>query len=140
MAPTNLLLLAAIAASPVANTAPGSVVQAMFDAFNRHDARGLGSLYAGDAILASSDFCGTRVGRAEVVRIYRALFQRFPDIHGEVRDMLVDGDRVAVRFVAKSGQGAGAVSLPIATFLHVKEGLIQSDESVFDTEGRPCEP
>jgi len=53
--------------------------------------------------------------------------------------VLVDGDRVAVRFVARSGQGPGSLVLPIATFLIVDEGLIRSDDSLFDTAGGPCE-
>lgn len=139
MIPTALLLLAA-AASPAAHATPQAVVLTMFDAFNRHDAIALATLYAEDARLASSDFCTGRMGRAEVVRTYRALFERFPDIHDEVMDVLVDGDRVAVRFVARSGQGAEPLALPIATFLVVEQGLVRSDDSLFDTAGRPCEP
>lgn len=137
MIPTALLLLAA--ASSSAHAMPQAVVRTMFDAFNRHDAIALAALYAEDAGLVSSDFCTRRMGRAEVVRTYRALFERFPDIRDEVEDVLVDGDRVAVRFVARSGQGAKSQALPIATFLVVNQGLIRSDDSLFDTAGRPCE-
>ncbi|WP_130618182.1 nuclear transport factor 2 family protein [Dyella amyloliquefaciens] len=139
MIPTALLLMAAATASPSVHATPQTVVRAMFDAFNRHDAMGMAVLYAEDARLSSSDFCTVRMGRAGVVRTYRALFERLPDIHDEVQDVLIDGDRVAVRFVARSGQGAGSLALPIATFLVVEQGLIRSDDSLFDNAGHPCE-
>ena len=138
MSPTALFLLAATASSAGRPTPP-SMARTMFEAFNRHDTATLATLYAEDARLASSDFCRVRIGRSEVIRTYRALFERFPDIHDEVQDVLVDGDRVVVRFVARSGQGAGSLALPIATFLVVDDGLIRSDDSLFDTAGRPSE-
>jgi len=117
MTPTALVLLSAATASSAASVAPPSVVRVMFEAFNRHDTAALAALYAEDVRLASSDFCRVRTGRPAVVRTYRALFERSPGIHDEVQDVIVDGDRVAVRFVARSGQGARSLALPIATFL-----------------------
>lgn len=137
----NLVLLAAsLSDSAQASPSPQAVVQAMFDAFNRHDAAAMAGLYADDARLASSDFCATRTGPAEVLRTYRALFVAFPDIRDEIEHMVVEGDHVAVRFVARSGQGSSALAMPIATFLTVRHGRIQSDESSFDTGGRACTP
>ncbi len=141
MIPASLLFsIGAATASAAPGATPGALAQAVFDAFNRHDAAALAALHAEDARLTSSDFCGPRVGRAEIMRTYRALFGRFPDIHDEVRDTVVDGDRVAVRFVAESGQDGVRLALPIATFLIVRDGLIQADDSIFDTAGRACEP
>ncbi|MBV8158916.1 MAG: nuclear transport factor 2 family protein [Dyella sp.] len=135
-----LFFTATVTAAPAASASSETLARALFDTFNRHDAAALALLYADDARLTSSDFCGPRFGRTEVVRTYRALFERFPDIRDEVQDMVVDGDRVAVRFVATSGKGGAVLSLPIATFLTVKHGLIQTDDSMFDTAGRACEP
>jgi predicted ester cyclase len=112
----------------------------MFDAFNRHDAAAMAQLYANDARLASSDFCAVRNGPTEVLRTYRELFAAFPDIRDEIDQVVVEGDHVAVRFVARSGQGSSALAMPIATFLTVQQGLIQSDQSTFDTGGRACTP
>jgi hypothetical protein len=121
-----------------AGPAPEAVVQAMFDAFNRHDAAAMAELYAEDARLASSDFCTPRVGREEVRRTYRELFAQFPDIHDEVQQLVVQGDRVAVRFVATSKLSNPPLALPIATLLTVRSGLIHADDSSFDTQGRAC--
>lgn len=49
--------------------APTEVVEAMFAAFNAHDARAIAKLYAPDARLTSSDFCAPR-GQRDVVRTY----------------------------------------------------------------------
>ncbi|WP_109125817.1 nuclear transport factor 2 family protein [Dyella sp. C11] len=117
-----------------------SVVRAMFDAFNRHDAEAMATLYADDARLLSSDFCSPRTGRADVLRTYRALFEAYPDIHDDIEDIVVQDDRVTVRFVARSGQGISAMALPITTWVIVRQGLIRLDESTFDTAGRPCSP
>ena len=138
----NAVSLVWLAASLSSSTqaSPRTVVQAMFDAFNRHDAAAMARLYASNARLASSDFCAARTGPAAVLRTYRQLFAAFPDIHDEVGQMVVEGDHVAVRFVARSGQGSSALAMPIATFLTVRQGLIQSDESTFDTGGRACTP
>lgn len=141
MNPLNPFLLALAASVSVSSaSSPSSVAQAMFDAFNRHDADALSSLYANDARLASSDFCANRTGRAEVKRTYQALFATFPDIHDEVQQVVVQGDRVAVRFMARSDAGASPLHLPISTFLTVRQGRIVSDDSTFDTGRRACLP
>lgn len=137
---SGMLLAVAMTAASGAAPGPESVVLAMFDAFNRHDADGLARLYAGDAQLASSDFCHPRSGRAEVARTYRELFAEFPDIHDEIEQMVAQDDRVAVRFVARSSEGARSLNLPISTFIVVKQGEIRSDVSMFDAGGRPCAP
>lgn len=137
----NLVFLIAVTSAPVTGEpAPEAVVRAMFDAFNRHDAVAMAELYADDASLSSSDFCAPRVGREEVKQTYRALFAAFPGIHDEITQMVVQGDHVAVRFVAKSGQRSSPLVLPISTFLTVRQGLIRSDDSTFDAGGRPCSP
>ncbi|QNK01594.1 nuclear transport factor 2 family protein [Dyella telluris] len=133
------LLLAVSVTSPVDTPAsPRSVVLAMFDAFNRHDADAMARLYAENATLSSSDFCAQRAGRAEVARTYRRLFLAFPDIRDEVESMVVQDGQVAMRFVARSAAGVSPLHLPISTFLVVRQGQIVSDDSTFDTAGRPC--
>jgi ketosteroid isomerase-like protein len=139
-AASTIILIIALTAPVDATSTPESVVQAMFHAFNRHDADAMAKLYASDARLMSSDFCRPRVGRAEVVRTYRELFAAFPGISDEVEHMVVQGDQVAVRFVAKGEAGNAPLNQPIATFFTVRQGLIHSDESMFDAGGRPCSP
>jgi uncharacterized protein (TIGR02246 family) len=131
------LLLFMVGDPPAPDRTPRDVVSAMFDAFNRHDAEAMAKLYAADARLTSSDFCHPR-GRADVVRTYRALFTEFPDIRDDVQAMVVEGDRVAVRFTAVSAKGG--MALPLQTMLRVRGGMIVNDDTVFDAGGRPCQP
>jgi ketosteroid isomerase-like protein len=118
-------------------TAPRAVVHAMFEAFNRHDAAGIARLYAPSARLTSPDFCTAR-GQRDVQRTYAALFAAFPDIRDDVQDMVVEGERVAVRFVALST--AGKLALPVQAMIRVRDGRIILDDAVFDTGGKACEP
>lgn len=135
MAVIALLLAATNPDVPVPS--PRAVVSAMFETFNRHDAVGLAKLYAADARLTSPDFCSPR-GQRDVERTYAALFAAYPDIRDEVQEMVVEGDIVAVRFVATSK--AGKLNLPIQTMLRVREGRIVSDDSLFDAGGAQCQP
>jgi ketosteroid isomerase-like protein len=134
MALIALLLIGTV--PDVATPSPRTVVGAMFDAFNRHDAAGTARLYAPDARLTSPDFCTVR-GQGDVERIYATLFAAFPDIHDEVQEMIVEGDLVAVRFVAVSQKGG--LSLPIQAMIRVREGKIVTDDSLFDAGGKACE-
>lgn len=117
--------------------APRAVVTAMFEAFNRHDAQAMARLYAPDARLTSPDFCAAR-GRGDVVRTFGALFAAYPDIRDRIEVMVVERDRVAVRFVATSR--SGGLTMPIQAIIRVRDGLIVEDNSVFDTGGEPCQP
>ena len=128
---------AVIALMAAANPpSPRTTVEAMFAAFNRHDAVAMASLYSADAMLNSSDFCAPRKGTAEVERTYATLFEAFPDIRDEGMSYVIEGERVAVQFVARSAKGH--MNLPIGGFLVVHNGLIVSDAAYFNAGAAPC--
>lgn len=131
-----LPLIALLASIQDAPRTPRQVVEAMFEAFNRHDAAAMARLYAPEARLTSSDFCAPR-GAADVERTYRALFEAFPDIVDQVEIMVTEGQHVAVRFTAVSR--ATDMRLPIQATLRVRDGLIVEDHSIFDTGSKPCQ-
>jgi ketosteroid isomerase-like protein len=119
---------------------PQAVIAAKFDAVNRHAVTDIENLYTVDAIVTSPDFCGPRRGRPEVHRNYENLFSTFPDITADVQEYIVQGDRVAVRLVVR-GQAAGSrFEVPIFDFFTVRNGLIVSDDGLFDARGRKCTP
>lgn len=134
-----ILLSLALLVAPAleAPRTPRQTVEAMFAAFNRHDAAAIARLYVPDARLTSSDFCAPRSGK-DVERTYRALFDALPDVIDRVETIVAEGDRVAVRFTATSA--AADMRLPIHAILRVRDGLIIEDDSIFDTGGKPCEP
>jgi ketosteroid isomerase-like protein len=117
-----------------------AVVEQRFDAVRRHDVDAIVTLYAMNAVETSPAFCHDRLGSEGVRRTYTELFQTYPDISDDVTAILVDGDRVAVQFVARSRRPDGTFlfEVPLANFLTVRHGLITRDETYFDTKGRPC--
>jgi ketosteroid isomerase-like protein len=138
--PLLALLLAALPVRASGSGRPEDVVRAMFDAFNRHDATALAALYAPDALLTSPDFCAPRRGSEGARRTYQALFEAMPDIRDTVDEMVVQGDRVAVRFRARAIVQGQPVELPIAAFMQVSEGRIVRDQSFFDPPSPACSP
>ena len=127
-----------LASSMSLASSPGTIVEELFRAFNRHDVPALQALYAPDARLTSSDFCKPRTG-ADVTRTYAALFREFPDIHDEAISIVVDGDQAAVRFMTSGGSGENEFEFELMTFFRFRDGLIVEDATIFVTTGRPCE-
>ena len=117
---------------------PAAIVHKLFDSFNRHDSAALQALYAPNAHLTSSDFCRPRSG-ADVTRTYEALFRAFPDIRDDVKTIIIEGDRVAVRFVSSSRVPGKGFHLKLTTFFRFSGDLIIEDDTIFDTRGRACE-
>ncbi len=138
----GLALLAASCAPapPAGDTADAGAretVEAVFEAFNRHDAAAMATLYAPDAVLHSSEFCEPQRGRETIERIHRELFAAVPDIQDEVTDIFVGGEKVAVRFVSRSELPARAFEMTFGDFFIVRDGLVVSDDTIFNF-GQPC--
>lgn len=119
---------------------PKTVVEDRFAAVRRHDVEAIVALYAQEAVETSPAFCAERSGPDGARRTYTELFQAFPAITDDVTSMVVEGERVAVQFVARSkkADGSYAFEVPLANFLVVRRGRIVRDDTYFDTRGRPC--
>ncbi len=138
-----LLLALAMIAAPVlaeARVSPRTVVEAKFAAVNRHAVADIVALYAPEAEVTASDFCRPRKGRGDVERTYRAIFAAVPDAVADVQEYVVQGDRVAVRFVLRGSLNSRAFELPIMDFFTVRRGLIVRDDGLFDNRARACTP
>jgi ketosteroid isomerase-like protein len=136
----SILWTVAGCATKGAQASAKSVVQAKFAAVNRHSLEDIVALYASDAELTAPDFCSPRRGHDDVRRTYQALFSAFPDISADVQEYVQEGDRVAVRFVVRSSLPDRSFAVPIMNFFSVRNGVIVSDEGLFDTRGRKCAP
>jgi ketosteroid isomerase-like protein len=140
---SQILLLVGVAgcaATGAGDSSPRSVVEAKFAAVNRHAVADVVAYYAPGARLTASDFCGPRQGRVDVQRTYQSLFAAFPDVVAEVHEYFVQGDRVAVRLTVRGSIQGRPFAVPIANYFTVRNGLIETDDGVFDTRGRPCSP
>jgi ketosteroid isomerase-like protein len=127
-----------LTASVSMTSAPGTIIDKLFESFNRHDVAALQALYAPDARLSSSDFCKPRTG-ADVTRTYAAIFRAFPDIRDDVDTIIIRGDRAAVRFVSSSRASGGGFRLELMTIFRFSGGRIIEDDTIFDTGGHACE-
>ena len=115
-----------------------AVVEAKFAAVNRHSIDDIEKLYAPFASITAPNFCAPRHGREDVRRIYQDLFTTFPDIHAEIQEYLVQGDRVAVRYLVRVGPAGKGFVVPIFNLFTVRDGLITTDDGMFDNGGRKC--
>jgi len=117
-----------------------AVVEAKFAAVNRHSIDDIEKLYAPFASITAPNFCAPRHGREDVRRIYQELFTTFPDIHAEMQEYLVQGDRVAVRYLVHTGPASKGFVVPVFNLFTVHDGLITTDDGMFDNGGRKCAP
>ena len=131
---------AAHAGEELAATSPRSVVEQRFALLEHHDVDGIAALYAPDAIETSPGFCTERHGPAGARRTYSELFKAYPTITASVTSMVVEGEHVAVQFIARVRNLDGSVAFEtrLANFLTVHGGKITRDDTYFDTKGRPC--
>lgn len=111
--------------------------------WNQGDPSAIDELVAEDAKvhgLTSPD--GAAVGgRTEFHRMFEAYRSAFPDIHFQVEDCVVDGDRLAYRVHVRGthrgpGLGIEATGLPIAIqgmgFVRLRDGKLVETWNMFD--------
>lgn len=122
---------------------PKEVAQAIFAAFNRHDAEGIASLYADDTFVDSPDFPAPKRSPKEVAENYRNYFEAMPDIKDDVTNMIVSGDKVIVEFVSSGTiqnlapddppvMKGKKFSLKICSILEIKNGKVVRDITYYD--------
>ena len=135
-----LAVPAASCTTPGPQPSPRAVVEERFAAVARHDVEAIAALYAQNAVETSPAFCTARQGPDGVRRTYGDLFRDFPGITADEPIYVVQGNRVAVQFLARVRKADGSVAFEIAlaNFLTVEGGRITRDETYFDTRGRPC--
>ena len=113
------------------------VILAMFTAFNKHDIDAIVDLYSVDAFILSPGDVEPRIGKEVVRNIYADHFDNIPNVHDAVQNLVIEGERGAVEFIATWDQTSKNDSkargkLRIAAFLTVKNGQIVKDVTYFD--------
>lgn len=93
------------------------------------------ALYAPDALHVSPSFCTPKRGLQQIVENYADIFRALPDVRDEIVEILVQGDRVAVRFAAHSSKLPSPLAL--AAFFQVENGKIVREECYYNAGG-PC--
>jgi ketosteroid isomerase-like protein len=119
---------------------PRRVVERRFAAVARYDVEAVAALYAPNAVETSPGFCAERFGPEGARRTYNELFKTYPTISAHITSMIVEGDRVAVEFLARIRNADGSIAFEsrLANFLTIERGKITRDDTYFDTQGRSC--
>src|SRR5688572_25027160 len=90
-------------------------VQAQLDAYNRHDAPAFAATYAEDARIDRFPDRPWIAGREKIRETYGALFASMPNVHAEVVQRIVQGDRV-IDHERLSGLPNGASTIAVAIY------------------------
>lgn len=89
-----------------------SDLNALFDAFNRHDADGAVSFMTDDVVfetLGGAEVYGTRiVGRDAVRAAFVGVWENFPDAHWETTSHRLDGDFAVSEWIFRGTGNDGA--------------------------------
>ena len=123
-------------------------IEALIDrrqrAWNARDAHALALDHAEDGAVESPLAGGSATGREAIEKLYATYFRAFTDFKLEQRDLLIDGDRVAL-FAWISGTDRGgfmgmdptgrAVKISIAFIYEFRDGLIVSEHRIYDFTG-----
>jgi len=113
------------------------IILALFEAFNHHDTEALVALYSEDARILSPGDNAPRFGREVVREIYDGHFENIPGVHDAVQNIIAEGNRGSVEFIASWIQPTdddpnARGNLRIASFITVKNGKIIQDITYFD--------
>jgi hypothetical protein len=78
---------------------------------------------------------GRRRGKDEVRKMWQTVHARYSDLRHDVRDIIVEGDRVAmdVRAFFKKRSNGRTVQFDIAVFITLREGRIVRMREIMDT-------
>lgn len=118
-------------------------VDELVQGVNAHDTARLLRLYAEDAVTKTPMFPEI-AGRAAIAKSWDTIFSLFPDWTAEVKDVLVDGDRIAFIGIAGAtdrngwfGQPPTGEHFEYRAFIVLKmaQGKIVRDERIYDLEG-----
>jgi steroid delta-isomerase-like uncharacterized protein len=113
------------------------------EAWRRRDPVALASHHADHGTVVSPIFSKV-TGRATIQRSYESLFQAFPDWSMDNEPPLIDGDRVAVPFIARATHAGRFMGLDGTgrrceihgvLLMQMTDGLIAHERRVYDFTG-----
>ncbi len=118
-------------------TSTRRTVEALFEAFNRHDLDDVMALYDKNTRLITPGFPEPRYGQKFVRDEYRNHFEQIPGVHDAVTRIICEGEYAAVEFIASWEQptefnAAARGQVRIAAIIKVVDGKIKEDTAYFD--------
>lgn len=113
-------------------------------AWNSHDLERVASHYAPDCYVLDVAIAQPLVGREAVRMMFAAYFQAFPDLHLTPDDIIVDGDRVALFWIARGTHQGSIMQIPTSgraiqtqgvNRLVLRDGLVCETTTIWDVAG-----
>ena len=118
-----------------------ALVRDAFDAWNAHDADRLAAFAAEDVVIEGDALGAPIRGRDGYRHFARSYMDAFPDLHFEIRDPLVVGDRCVVEWRATGTHRGSLMGIPGTgrmsvlngcAILQFRDGLIVADHPYWD--------
>lgn len=88
---------------------PGTLVRRMLECFNTRQFDRVDDLFTADYFSHALGTTGFEVGK----KVWHSLVTQYPEMRLEIEDMLVDGDRVAVRSTIEGIASSGGDTRPM---------------------------
>ncbi len=113
-------------------------------AWNSHDLERVVGHYAPDCYVLDVAIAQPLVGREAVGMMFAAYFQAFPDLHLTPDDIIVDGDRVALFWIARGTHQGSIMQIPASgraiqtqgvNRLVLRDGLVCETTTIWDVAG-----
>lgn len=132
----GLLLLSACSKNASTKEANVAIAKKLFENFNRHDWKGMASLYADSASYRDPSFGDTLIvqTQADIVAKYSAMEAMIPDLKDEIVQIYAAEDGVVIVEFASTGTSpdGNKFRLPICSILHFSNGKIVKDLTYYD--------
>lgn len=132
-----ILVLVIFSCAPSSEGLNTEIATQMFAAFNAHDWQKMTSFYSANAEYLDPAYGKEYVKKsaAEIAEKYADMQQMFPNIHDEVKNMHVAGDKIIVEFISTGSSGDSLnFSLPICSVLTFQNGKIVRDATYYDNQ------
>lgn len=138
-----LLLIACFIVSCKQPSTLKELVYKRFDAMNKHDLKGIDTLYADSALIESPNFAAPEKGKAGIHSVYNRYFISSPDLVYTITKILTGDSSVTIEFTStgtiKHLEGGGPAymldkkyTLQNCTILEIRNNKILRDVSYFD--------
>lgn len=132
-----IIALVIFSCAPSSEGPNTEIATQMFAAFNAHDWQKMTSFYSANAEYLDPAYGKEYVKKsaAEIAEKYAGMQQMFPDIHDEVKNMHVAGDKIIVEFISTGSSGDSLnFSLRICSVLTFQNGKIVRDATYYDNQ------
>ncbi|MBS7564476.1 nuclear transport factor 2 family protein [Mucilaginibacter sp. Bleaf8] len=122
-------------ASITENNTSKATIQALFDAFNRHDWKKMASYYADTTLMLDPEYGTAYVKKSQqdIIATHQNLQKFSPDVRDSITSLTMAGNTAVAEFVSSGTTADGTKwTLPICSVITFKDGKIIKDATYYD--------